>query len=72
MNDFVKRVYENRNISTHQGSMKKIEREKLAYIAKALSIIVRIKILNEITENKYSEKFKELQSHVIGDMKNKM
>ena len=71
LNDFVKRVYENRNISTHQGSLKKIEREKLAYIAKALSIIVRTKILNEITENKYSEKFKDLQSHVIEDMKNK-
>ena len=72
LNDFVKSVHENRNFSTHQGSIKNIEREKLSYIAQTLSIIVRTKILNEITENKYSEKFKELQSHVIGDMKNKM
>ena len=73
LNNFVKMVYENRNIPTHQGSIKKIEtgKEKLSYVAQALSIIVRIKILNEITENKYSEKFKELQSHVIGEIKNK-
>ena len=68
LNNFVKMIHGNRNIPTHQGSIKKIEtgKEKLSYVAQALSIIVRIKILNEITENKYSEKFKELQSHVIG------